>query len=938
MSADPVRSEPYRSVAGKPAAVGKKSLIPGLDPAHNILRRGERHPLDVFFKPTSVALIGATEAPASVGRAILWNLLSSPFGGTIFPVNPKRSSVLGIKAYPSVTALPEQPDLAVIAVPAQGVPQVIRECASVGVEGAIIISAGFKEAGAPGAELEEQTLEEARRGGLRLIGPNCMGVMSPLTGLNATFASPIALAGNVAFLSQSGALCSAILDWSLSALVGFSAFVSMGSMADVGWGDLIDYLGYDQRTRSIILYMESIGEARSFLSAARQVALSKPIILMKGGRTEAAAKAAASHTGAMTGSDEVLDAALRRCGVLRVNSISALFYMADVLAKQPRPQGPRLAIVTNAGGPGVLATDTLMDLGDELAKLSQQTMEELDRLLPPHWSHSNPVDILGDASAERYGKAVEIVSRDPNCDGMLVVLAPQSMTDASRAAEQVAACAKLDNKPILASWMGGAQVATGEKVLNRANVPTFPYPDTAVRAFHYMWRYTYNLRGLYETPAMVAHAASRDGEQSDSIIQRARDSGRTLLTEFESKQLLAGYGIPTVPTRTAESENDAVQLANETGYPVVLKLLSTKITHKSDVNGVHLNLDDEAAVRRAYRAIETSVAEKAGREAFLGVTVQPMIRKEGYELILGSSLDPQFGPVLLFGTGGRMVEVFNDHALALPPLNTTLARRMMEQTRIHRALQGIRGQQPVDIAALEQLLVRFSQLVLNEPRIREIDINPLLVSPESLIALDARVLLHGSEVREQDLPRPAIRPYPAQYEGSWTARDGTPLVLRPIRPEDEPLMVRFHQTLSQDSVYRRYFHLVSLDQRVAHDRLIRMCFIDYDREMALVAERQRDIGEKEIVAAGRWIKQPGTDETEMALLVSDAYQHRGIGTELLRRLIEIARAEKIPRMSAEILPENIDMQHICAKLGFILLQSTDDHTVKAVINLSEPRQ
>jgi acetyltransferase len=921
---------------GTALGVGKLGPATGFDSARNVLRRTEPHPLDVFFQPRSVALIGASETAGSVGRAILWNLLSSPFGGTLFPVNPKRTSVLGIKTYPSVTALPEQPDLAIVAVPAAGVAGVIRECAEAGVKGAIIISAGFKESGPAGAELEKETVEAARRGGIRVIGPNCMGVMSPLDGLNATFASPIALAGNVAFISQSGALCSAILDWSLTEMVGFSAFVSVGSMADLGWGDLIEYFGDDPRTRSIILYMETIGDPRSFLSAARQVSLSKPIILIKGGRSEAAAKAAASHTGAMTGSDEVLDAALRRSGVLRVNSISALFYMAEVLAKQPRPEGPRLAILTNAGGPAVLATDALADLGGELAKLSTETLEALNRLLPPHWSHNNPVDILGDAAPETFGQSVEIVSGDRNNDGLLVILAPQSMTDPTLTAQQLTRFAQLGHKPILASWMGGAQVRAGEDILNRANIPTFPYPDTAVRAFQYMWRYSYNLRGLYETPALVPDSGARTGrERASQIIESARASGRTILTEFESKQLLATYGIPTVKTRAARSADEAVALASKIGYPVVVKLLSETITHKSDVNGVLLNLENDSAVGSAYRSIQSSVERKAGPGNFLGVTVQPMIRTEGYELILGSTLDPQFGPVLLFGAGGRMVEVFEDHVLALPPLNTTLARRMMEQTRIYRALGGFRGRKAVDLAALEQLLVRFSQLVVAERAIKEIDINPLLVSEAEMIALDARVVLHGREVHEDLLPRLAIRPYPNQYVAAWTAPDGTPLTIRPIRPEDEPMMVNFHQTISRDSVYRRYFHMVSLDQRVAHERLVRMCFIDYDREMGLVAEHANpETGVREIIAAGRWMRLGGTRDAEVGLLVSDPYQHRGVGSEMLRRLIEIGRAEKVRRLSADVLPENTEMQQICTRLGFELRHSPEERTIKAVINLS----
>jgi acetyltransferase len=800
----------------------KQPPVPAAEPVHDILR-GRGHPLDTFFVPRSVAVIGASETPASIGRTILWNLLSNPFGGTVFPVNPARDAVLGIKAYPNIAAVPATIDLAIIATPAATVPELVNECAQNGVKGAIIISAGFKEVGPEGAELEAQILANARRGRMRIIGPNCLGLMSPPTGLNATFAATMARSGNVGFISQSGALCTAILDWSLREFVGFSAFISIGSMVDVGWGDLIDYLGDDPHTRSIILYMESIGDPRSFLSAARQVALSKPIIVIKAGRTEAAARAAASHTGALVGSDEVLDAAFRRVGVLRVRDISDLFYMAEVLAKQPRPKGPRLAIVTNAGGPGVLATDALVGQGGELATLAQETLQSLNNLLPAHWSHDNPIDILGDASPERYAKAIEIVSKDPNSDGLLVILAPQGLTDPTQVAEELKPFAKLESKPILASWMGGAQVAAGEAILNRANIPTFPYPDAAVRAFQYMWRYSYNLRGLYETPHLVAEGVSC-AEPARKLIQGARSAGRTLLSEFESKDLLKAYGIPTVETVTASSPDEAVAVAAKLGYPVVLKLLSETVTHKADVGGVQLDLRNEAAVRAAYRDIESSVNERAGPGSFLGVTVQPMVKLEGYELIVGSTLDVQFGPVLLFGAGGQLVEVFRDRALALPPLNTTLARRMMEQTRIFKALQGARGRKPADLAALEQLLVRFSRLVLELRAVREIDINPVLVSADGVVALDARVLVHDREISEDQLPRPAIRPYPSEQVASWALKDGTPVTIRPIRPEDEPLMVKFHRALSERSVYMRYFHLISLDYRVAHERLTRICF------------------------------------------------------------------------------------------------------------------
>ena len=911
---------------------------PTTDPAHDILH-AERRPLDVFFSPTTVAVIGATEKQDSVGRTILWNLITSPFGGTVYPVNPNRPNVLSIRAYPKVGAIPEPVDLAVIVTPAGTVPGIIAECVEAGVKAAVVISAGFKETGEAGAELERQILKEARRGRMRIIGPNCLGVMRPPSGLNATFAGRIAHAGSVGFISQSGALCTAVLDWSLRENVGFSAFISIGSMLDVGWGDLIDYLGDDPKTKSIVIYMETIGDARAFLSAAREVALSKPIIVIKPGRTEGAAKAAASHTGSLTGSDEVLDAAFRRSGVLRVNSVAEVFYMAEVLAKQPRPKGPRLTILTNAGGPGVLAVDALLTNGGQLAGLSTETMTALNQILPPAWSHNNPIDVLGDASAERYAKALEIAAKDPQTDGLLVILTPQAMTDATATAEKLKPYGKTFGKPVIASWMGGGDVVAGEEILNRSDIPTFPYPDTAARMFAYMWGYSYALHGLYETPALPGRADENapDTSLAVKIIASVRKSGRSLLTEFESKRLLAAYRIPTVDTRIAKHEAEAAKLAGEIGYPVVLKLYSHTITHKTDVGGVKLNLTSATAVKKAFAAIRRSVAEKAGAKHFLGVTVQAMVKLEGYELILGSSIDAQFGPVLLFGAGGQLVEVFKDRALALPPLNATLARRLMERTRIFTALQGVRGRPPVDLAALEQLLVRFSQLVVEQRWIKEIDINPLLASPGQLVALDARVVLHESHVTEDMLPKLAIRPYPTQYISTAKMKDGTTVIIRPIRPEDEPLMVAFHHSLSEESVYLRYFHMIALGQRVAHDRLTRICFNDYDREIALVAEyKDRQTGERQILGVGRLSKEPGTDTAQFSMLISDNYQRRGLGTELLRRLVQVGQEEKLKRITAEILPENLGMQAVCEKLKFKLKHSASEGMVHAEFPLSVP--
>ncbi|MBO1048430.1 MAG: bifunctional acetate--CoA ligase family protein/GNAT family N-acetyltransferase [Dolichospermum sp. DEX182a] len=910
---------------------------------YNIFYPEKLNPLDAIFTPNTVAVIGASEKPGSVGRNLLWNLITNPFGGTVFPINPQHSSILGIKAYSTIFDVPEKIDLAVIATPASTVPKIIADGVDAGIKGAIIISAGFKEVGEKGLALEQEILQQAHRGKIKIIGPNCLGLMNPISGLNATFASKMALPGTVGFISQSGALCTSVLDWSLQENVGFSAFISIGSMLDIGWGDLIYYLGDDPHTKSIVIYMESIGDARSFLSAAREVALTKPIIVIKAGRTTAAAKAAASHTGALTGNDAVLDAAFRRCGVLRVNSISDLFDMSEVLAKQPRPQGSRLTILTNAGGPGVLATDTLIENGGELAAISPEIMTSLNDILPPQWSHNNPIDILGDADPQRYKKALEIITKDPNSDGLLVILTPQAMTDPTQIAEQLKPYVKMSGKPILASWMGGADVAAGQQILNRQGIPTYAYPDTAARVFSYMWKSSYNLRGIYETPVLPTFscdANTRNCAKVENIIQAAKTAKRTILTEFESKDILAAYGIPVVAGCIAESADKAVECAENLGYPVVLKLYSQTITHKTDVGGVQLNLQNAESVKCAFQNIQKSVKEKAKAEDFLGVTVQPMIKTDGYELIIGSSLDPQFGPVLLFGAGGQLVEVFQDSSIALPPLNTTLARRMMEQTKIYKALQGVRGRKSIDIAALEQLMVEFSQLVVEQPGIKEIDINPLLaipptpIHPGGLIALDARIVLHSADVEKHQLPKLAIRPYPSQYISNWKLNNGTPITIRPIRPEDEPLMVEFHKTLSEESVYFRYFHMIKLSQRITHERLTRICFIDYDREMALVAEYQNPETEKrEILAVGRLSKLHGSNAAEFAMLVSDKFQDQGLGTELLRRLLEVGKNEKSCCIYADILADNSGMQRVCEKLGFQITNTSDTTVLRAEIKL-----
>ncbi len=881
--------------------------------------------LDALFAPRRVAVVGASERPGSVGRAVLQNLSGYP--GAVFAVNPNRATVLGRRAHPDLASIGEPLDLAVIATPAATVPGVIRECGRAGVSAALVVSGGFREAGPAGAVLEAAVRDEARAFGVRVLGPSSFGVMVPALKLNASFAPTLARPGSVAFLSQSGALCAAVLDWSHREHVGFSGFVSVGSMVDVGWGDLIYHFGDDPRTRVIVMYMENLGEPRRFLSAAREVALGKPVIVLKAGRTVAAARAAASHTGALSDNDEVLDAAFRRVGVLRVGSLAELFDMAEALGKQPRPAGPRLAIVTNAGGPGALATDVVLSAGGELAVLSPDTLHALEKFLPPHWSRGNPVDVLGAASPEMFSRAVAEVAADPANDGVLAILTPQAETDARETARSLVAAVPHAGKPILASWMGGGAVEEGRRLLNEAGFATADFPDAAAGVFCHMWRHSYQLRALYETPAQLVDPGPHETGRARTrgLLQRVREADRSLMSEAESKELLGAYGIPVVPTRVALSENDAVRIANDIGFPVVVKLHSLTLTHKSEVGGVHLNLGHPLAVREAWRAIESSVVEQAHRDDFLGVTVQPMILHGGHEVILGSHTDLQFGPVLLFGSGGRMAEVLRDRALGLPPLTATLALRLMEQTRVYATLRGGRGRSAADLAALEALLVRFSYLVLEHPEIAEIDINPLIVAPGILVAADARVMLHPPDVDLATLPRPAIRPYPNQYAVRRTLKDGAEVLLRPIHPEDEPGLVEFHKTLSDRSVYNRYFAPLKLSERIAHERLVRVCFSDYDREIPIVAEHRDVPGAKPvIVGIGRLSREHQDRTGEFALVISDAWQGRGLGHRLLEFVIQVARDEGLSRLIGTILMGNREMQHVCRKLGFSLRHEPGD--------------
>ena len=917
MSASAVRC--VSASAFVPRALADQSTY---DPSASARRR-----LDAVFNPQSIAVIGATDRVGSVGAALVRNLLDSPYQGEVFPISLSRKKVFGHRAYPDITAVDHKIDLAMIVVPAGDVAGVVADCSRAGVQAAVIVSAGFRETGTAGRRLEEEVKRAA--GGMRFLGPNSLGVIRPSIGLNASFIPAEARPGNVALISQSGALLASILDWSRGGNVGFSSVVSAGSMTDVGWGELINHLGNDPETSSILLYVESISSVRNFLSAAREVALQKPIIVLKGGRTEGGATAARSHTGALIAADDVVEAAFRRVGVLRVDGVADLFYAAEVLAKQPRPRGRRLTVITNAGGPGVLAADALISGGGRLAPLPNELVEELAEMLPRHWSRGNPIDIIGNASPDRYERVLQATSRLAESDGTLIIFSPQMPGTALPIAERVAELTKKWRRPVLACWMGGMESEPARRVLNDAGIPTFDFPDTAARVFNYMWRYSHNLRALYETPMPADDLDFNAAEQARADIDAVAREGRTVMSEYESRRILRAYGIDALEVRRVTSAEEAASEADAIGYPVVLKLDSQHVIHKSDVGGVELNLGSADAVRHAFNRIRERVISGVGAHAFDGVIVEPMIRGDGVEMLIGSSTDESFGPVLAVGTGGRFVEVHRDRALALPPLTTTLGRRAIERTRIGSAIQS-RGWER-GMIELERLMVRLGRLVIDIPRIKEIDINPIHVGPNGVSVLDASVILHPSDRHEADLPSPVIRPYPQQYVGPWTLRDGRSITIRPIRPEDEPLMTDFHQHLSDQSVYMRYAGALQLRYRITHDRLARICFNDYDREIALVAVHHAH-GRPEILAVARMTKLYGSNTAEIAFIIRDRDQRLGLGGELLDRLIRIARDEDIGRLVAEMLIENRGMRKLLTSRGFeIEVPEPGDQMISAVL-------
>lgn len=888
-----------------------------------------RHSLDPLFKPRSVAVVGASATTGSVGNILMRNLLANPFGRVVYPVNPKHQSIQGNLCYPSLSAVPEVVDLVVIATPSTTVPDLVQQCVDCHIPAAIILSAGFSELGAEGRQ-REQELRDVARGRIRILGPNCLGILHPPNNLNASFAARMARLGKVALLSQSGAICSSILDWAQEKHIGFSSFVSVGSMLDVDFADLLDYFADEPHTRSIILYMHSIGNVRKFLSAARSVSRTKQVIVVKSGRQDAAVRAVASHTGTAAGNDAVYDTAFRRAGILRVMTIPDLFSMSEILSLQPPPRGPALAIITNACGPGVMATDALMLSGGQLATLSEPTLNALRAVLPPYWSHTNPIDLLSDATAERFSVAVAACARDPNVDGLLVLLTPQALSDPTATARALVPYAQINGKPILSCWMGGALVRQGKQILSSAGIPTFDSPEAAIRAFLHMVQYRHSQDALYERPETLLTEFSPDADRVRQRIHTARAQDRLQLTEVEAKEVLAAYGLPVVFNASCLTADLAVQAADRIGYPVVLKLLSPRIAHKRDVRGVMQNLPDERAVRSAFEQIRTNLEPRDLSQVFAGVSVSPVIQDKGLELMVGSSIDRQFGPVLLFGAGGVLAEVLQDQALALPPLNRTLARRLIERTRISQALKGVRGLMPVDSEALETLLVHFSQLIVDFPEIQEIEINPLLATPDRLLVLDARLLLSPPDTPP---PRLAIPPYPNQYTSSFKLRNGFSVTIRAIRPEDESLIVQLHASHSEQTIRMRFFSLV---KTLSRESLIRLCHLDYDREMALAAVS--GIGEEvQLLGVSRYYLNPATGSAEFALVVRDAFQRQGLGRHLLQRLIDIARERGVKELFGLILSENQPMLELTSSLGFSKPVFVENGVVRVTLSLAARR-
>ncbi len=876
------------------------------------------HVLEKFFNPQAVAIVGASQKEGSIGNILVKNLLAEPYAGKVYPINPRHQEILGLPAFPSLTAIGAPVDLAVIAIPIRDVAPIIRECGKLKIPGAIIISAGGKEVGEAGQAIEAEIKAAAQEGNVRYLGPNCMGIICPHSNLNASFASQKAIPGSLALLSQSGAICSAVLDWAAVEKIGFSHFVSIGSMADLDFGDMIDYLGNDPRAKSIVIYMENLTNHRKFMSAARSVSRVKPIIVVKSGRSEAAAKAAASHTGAMAGQDEAYNALFRRAGIIRVDTIAQLFSCAEALGKMNRPLGGNVAIITNAGGPGVMAVDAFAKWDEEPVALSPETIRRLNEFLPPHWSHANPIDIIGDAPPERFVQALQVCLEAPEVSGVIVILSPQAMTDPTDVAKELVAKLQTQAKPVFAVWMGAQEVAEGIQILNNGGIPTFMTPELAVDVFMEMYSYTKNLQLLQETPPRSTREIQVNFRQARGFIDACLSRGQQKLSEIEAKAILSAYGIPVNRTVAASTASIAAKLAQDIGFPVVLKIHSYDISHKSDVDGVRTNLKTPDEVMAAFDDIITRAQRLRPDARILGVTVHDQIRFVHPELIMGSRLDPHFGPLLLFGMGGILTEVYRDTAVFLPPLNMQLARRVLHYPRIAKIFPGYRSLPPVNEEVLAEVLVRLSQLVTDFAEIVELDINPLLIDLRgNPVAIDARLLLAPPQV-----PAPRhliIAPYPNHYESAWILKDGTPVKLRPIIPEDEDLVEGLLRNCSEETLYFRYFQRL---KSFPHSFLIRFTQNDYDREIGMAAIGVPP-GPELMMGVGRIVMSPDRETAEFATIVADPWHGKGLGEKLISEVIKIAKDCGVKRLWGEILAANEPMLRLVAKFGFDIKPAVD---------------
>jgi acetyltransferase len=865
-----------------------------------------------MFDPKTIALIGATDKAGSIGRSILSNLLLAQ-DRRIFPVNPNKKTVLDAPVYSSVAAIPEQIDLAIVASPGPTVPTVVAECGKAGVEGVIIVSSGFREIGPEGQQREDEIMELRKQYSMRIMGPSCLGLMRPHIGLNTTPISSNTLPGNIAFITQSGAFGRALVEWGIDTHLGFSVFASLGAMIDIDLGDLIDFLGYEPHTRSIMIYMEEgIGDVKKFISAARGFSRNKPIVLLRPARMTDENKRSQSHTGYLATSDRVYDAVFKRAGVVRVKTATDLFNTAGVLYSKHLPKGPRLLVITNAGGIGVMAVNTLRESGGKIAKLSDESIDKMKAILPAFWKEGTPIDLLRDADVSRYVDVLNICLNDQAVDGILVIYTPQGAARADKLAKAISTVANKAWKPVVTTWMGGRETQEGRDIFFRNSIPTYDTPEEAVRTYLYMYNYERNLEILYETPADVPVDSAPPNNTLRAFVRKVLAEGRTVLTEEESKRFLVNYRIPTTKTHMVSNIEDAVTVARSEGYPLALKIVSPEISYKSDAGGVVLGISSEEELRDEYAKMMNRVHAYCPEAKVKGVTVQKMMEKIDYEIILGAKKDEDFGSVILFGMGGIGVQIFQDFSIGLPPLNQALARKLMEETRVYRLLQGYRGKPPADIAKLEEIVLSFSNLIADFPEIAEMDINPIALSDGKVCALDARIILDANYTNHSSIhPHLIISPYPTRYMSHWRLPDGSDVLLRPIRPEDEPLEHEMLTSLSAKTLKERFFQPI---KQITHEMHVRLCNIDYEREMAIVAE-VRDGNKKRLIGIGRLIMEPDLKQGEFAVIVHDAYQGKGLGYKLVDTVIGIGHERGVEEIYGFVLSDNMNMLKMSRKLG-----------------------